>query len=385
MRILHIGKYFLPFAGGMEYFLADLMAAQTAQGNEVAALVHDHLLSSPFRQIQVESYQNHTLYRVPSYGRLLYAPVSPHFPFWLNRVIQDWQPDVLHFHLPNTSAFWAFLSAPAKKLPWILHWHSDVISNLNTGLSLAYHGYKPFEQRLLSRAQAVIVTSPPYLISSQALQPWQEKCHVIPLGIDVTRLPESTIDAQTWAAQQWQPNSMRLLAIGRLTYYKGHDVLIEAIAQLTEVQLIIVGQGERKAQLEQQIKSLHLTNKVKLLGYCTETQLQALLTTTHCVCLPSLERTEAFGVVLLEAMRYAKPIIASAIAGSGVAWVVEKNGLLVPPADVTALVQAIQQLRNDDKLGMKLGETGQQRFYQQFAISAVSTKINQLYDVTTKI
>jgi len=386
-RILHIGKYFPPFAGGMECFLADLMAAQTAQKNQVAALVHDHGFSSPFRSIQAESYQNHIVYRTPSYGRVLYAPISPHFPFWLNHVIRQWQPDILHFHLPNTSAFWALFLPQAKKLPWILHWHSDVISSLNTGLSIAYYGYKPFEQSLLSRAQAVIATSPPYLASSRVLQTWQAKSHVIPLGIDLSRLPESSADMLTWAKQQWQPNKMRLLAIGRLTYYKGYEVLIKAVAQLSGVQLFIVGKGEEKKLLEQLIKELNLTDKVRLLGYCEEKQLRALLISADCLCLPSLERTEAFGVVLLEAMRYAKAIIASNIVGSGVTWVVEaeKTGLLVSTGDATALAHAIQHLHDNDALRVTLGLAGQQRFFQQFDITGVASKINELYNITTKI
>lgn len=387
-RILHIGKYFPPFAGGMEYFLADLMAAQTAQGDTVAAIVHAHHLLPPFQAIRSEIYQHHTIYRVPSYGRVLYAPVSPHFPFWFNRIIKNWQPDILHFHLPNTSAFWAFLLPQARKLPWIVHWHSDVISSINKGLSLAYYGYKPFEQHLLKQAHTVIVTSPPYLASSHALQDWQAKCQVIPLGIDNARLPKANDQMKQWAEQQWQPKQMRLLTIGRLTYYKGHKILIKAMAQLSsDIQLLIIGNGEEKSKLKQLISELNLSNRVKLLGYCTESQLQALLASTDCFCLPSLERTEAFGVVLLEAMRYAKPIIASDITGSGVTWVVEaeKTGLLVPPADIHALAHAIQQLVENVTWRAELGLAGQQRFFNYFAIAPVAKQISQLYEITTKI
>ncbi len=380
-RILHIGKFFPPFAGGIENFLADLMPAQADQGDTVAALVHDHELrfSRFFSPVQAESLGEGLIYRTPSYGRLLYAPVSPQFPFWLNRVLQEWKPEVLHLHLPNTSAFFCLWLPRARRIPWIIHWHSDVISTLNQRLSMAYHAYRPFEQGLLAHAHTLIATSPPYLASSTALQPWQDKCQVIPLGIAKGRLPEPTFQAQNWAAQQWAKQSTKLLTVGRLTYYKGHEILIRAMAQVNNAQLLIVGTGERRQRLENLISELNLAHKVKLLGYCSDAELIALLASCDCFCLPSLERTEAFGVVLLEAMRYAKPIIASAIPGSGVPWVVKESGRLVPPQDISALTQALQEMVDNPPLRTHLGMEGQQRFQQVFDIKQVAVKTAELY------
>ena len=381
-RILHLGKFFPPFAGGIENFLADLMPAQAERGDTVAAILHDHQprLARFFASVQPELWNNQTIYRVPSYGRLLYAPVSPQFPWWLNRVIHEFQPQLLHLHLPNTSAFFALGLPRARRIPWIVHWHSDVVSALNSKLSIAYKVYRPFEQRLLAQAHTIIVTSPPYLASSIALQPWQDKCQIIPLGIAKTRLPEPTLAAKNWAEQQWAKHTTRILTVGRLTYYKGHEVLIRAIAQLEGAQVFIVGQGELRHRLEALIKKLNLSNKIRLLGYCTDAELTALFATCDCFCLPSLERTEAFGVVLLEAMRYGKPIIASTIPGSGVTWVIQDAGLLVPPQDSLALVGALRQIVNEPQLGIRLGEKGQQRFKQVFDIKPVAEKMAGVYE-----
>ncbi len=388
-RILHLGKYFPPFAGGMENFLADLLVAQIQQGQTVAALVHDHQSqwSRLGASVQPEtlSSQSHSvpIYRVPSYGRLLYAPVSPHFPFWLRRVLQDFQPDILHLHLPNTSAFWALLSPHARRLPWVIHWHADVISEVNSSLSMAYHAYRPFEQNMLAHAQAIIATSAPYLASSLALQPWREKCHVIPLGLSFDRLPEQAPYQTTqWAMQQWNPSRTKFLCVGRLTYYKGHETLLNAFAQIEDAQLLMIGQGELRSQLESLITALNLKNRVKLLGYCHDEQLTALFSTCDCFCLPSVERTEAFGLVLLEAMRYAKPILATAIPGSGVTWVVQdkQTGLLVPPANVPAMIQAVQQMADAPSYCIQLGQAGFRRFMQLFDIKQVSLEVTKLYN-----
>ena len=380
-KILHIGKYFSPFAGGIENFLADLISVQNT--HQVSALVHDHHFSTSrtFAPIIAETWQGQSIYRVPSYGRMLYAPIAPHFPMWLNHVLNQFKPDVLHIHLPNTSAFWCLFSAKARRIPWVIHWHADVVSVMNRRLALAYHVYRPFEQRLLARANAIIATSPPYLSSSLALHAWQHKCHVIPLGISQHRLPEPTTDLKHWASQQWRISHIKLLTIGRLTYYKGHDILIQAMATVNNAELIIVGQGEEKARLEKLIIELQLTDKVKLYGHCSDEQLIGLLDSCDCFCLPSLERTEAFGVVLMEAMRYHKPVIASAIPGSGVTWVVEDKvtGLLTPPGDVTALAYALQQLVDNHTLRQTYGQAGYQRFLDTFIIQQVETEISTLY------
>jgi rhamnosyl/mannosyltransferase len=383
-RVLHLGKFFPPFAGGIENFLADLMPAQMQQCNtNIAALVHDHQRQWArfFATTIVETWNSLTIYRVPTYGRLLYAPISPQFPVWFNQVLKQFQPQLLHLHLPNTSAFLALGLPRAKRLPWIIHWHADVTSTLNSKLSIAYHAYRPFEQRLLAHAQAIIVTSEPYLASSIPLRPWQDKCQVIPLGIALSRLPEPAKPAQQWANQQWENPGVKILTVGRLTYYKGHEVLIRAMAQVKGAHLLIVGQGEQQRYLQTLITQLNIANQVKLLGYCTATELNALLANCDCFCLPSLERTEAFGVVLLEAMRYSKPIVASAISGSGVTWVVVDNqtGLLVPPQDEVALAQALQRFIDNSSWRISLGKAGQQRCEQLFNIQTIAEKIAGLY------
>jgi rhamnosyl/mannosyltransferase len=380
-RILHLGKFFPPFAGGIENFLADLMQAQVEQGDTVAAIVHDHQprLSRFFAPVQAEKQKEISIYRAPSYGRLLYAPVSPHFPFWLNRVLQQFQPELLHLHLPNTSAFFALWLPRARRIPWIIHWHSDVVEGLNRKLSIAYRFYRPLEQRLLAQAHRIIVTSPPYLTSSNALQPWRDKCQVIPLGIAKARLPEPAFQAKQWAEQQWLKEKIRILTVGRLTYYKGHEILIRAIANVSGAQLFIVGNGELRQRLESLIAELNIAHKVKLLGYCSDAELTALFATCDCFCLPSLERTEAFGVVLLEAMRYGKPIIATAIPGSGVNWVIAETGQLVPPQDSIALAEALQQMVNNPQQRVYFGEAGRLRFEQVFDIKEVSKKMSALY------
>ena len=380
MRVLHLGKYYPPFAGGIEHFLADLLPALQTQGIAAAALVHDEQprwggqWPAPDAAIPI--------YRAPCYGQLLYAPVSPTFPFWLHRTIHQFRPDLLHLHLPNTSAFWALAVPAARRLPWIIHWHADVVASLlDRRLALAYRFYRPLEQRLLAASRAIIATSPPYLDASLALTPWRERCHSIPLGLDPARIPAPDPAAQARAAALWRDPCFRVLAIGRLTYYKGHDVLIRAAAELEDSRILIVGAGEQRASLAALIQTLSLGHRVELTGFQPEADLNALLASCDVLCLPSLERTEAFGLVLLEAMRFGKPVIVGDIPGSGAGWVTQQagHGLRVPPGDPVTLAAALRELQHDPARRQNLGQAGATALRERFGIEPVAAAVAALY------
>jgi rhamnosyl/mannosyltransferase len=380
MRVLHIGKYYPPVPGGMEYFLADLLIGLERIGVVTAAIVHQ----ARTRKSEGNPHPNESpaIYRVPTLGRLLYAPVSPSFPFRLNRAISDFQPQLLHLHLPNTSAFAVLISKAARRLPWIIQWQSDVVtSSLDQRLALSYGIYRPLEQRLLARSQAVIASSPPYLESSVALRPWRARCTSIPLGLDPRRLPLPDEPLRAEAERRWGNRGLRVLAVGRLTYYKGHDVLVKAAAHTPDVRVIIAGSGERQARLAATINQLGLEQRVSMLGFVSDAQLTALMATCDVLCLPSLERTEAFGIVLLEAMRFAKPVVVSDIEGSGTGWVVRtaSNGLLTEPGNATALAAALQRLQQQPFERRALGERGHEALASHFNIDIVAEQVATLY------
>jgi len=381
MRVLHIGKYYPPFAGGIEHFLADVLPALQRQGVMAAALVHDEQVRRGGQRPTPTDQP--PIYRAPCYGRLLYAPISPAFPFWLRRAIGEFQPDLLHLHLPNTSAFWALLVPAARRLPWVIHWHADVVaSTIDRRLALAYRLYRPFEQRLLASSRAIIATSPPYLEASAALASWRARCSIIPLGLDPARIPDPDATAREQAEVWWgEDASFRVLAIGRLTYYKGHDTLIQAAAELPNSRVLIVGTGEHRHRLAGLIRSLNLDKQVYLPGFQPEASLNALLASCDVLCLPSLERTEAFGLVLLEAMRFGKPVVVSDILGSGAGWVVNQagHGLKVPVGDAQALAIALQALQNDPAKQTEFGRAGATALQEQFGIEPVAAAITALY------
>ena len=378
LRILHVGKYYPPVPGGMERFLGDLVEAQRAAGHDVTVLVHAEPRSD-------RSDDPPWILRCPVWLRLIFAPLSPQFYFWLRRIVRRFRPDVIHLHVPNLSAFWALLVPGARDVAWVLHWQSDVVpSARKLALRLAYPHYRIFERALLERADAVIVSSPQYLAGSKALAPWADKCHVIPLAIDPARLPDVPAEATEGL---WQGRGMRVLAVGRLTYYKGFETLIRAVAGMDNAELLLVGDGEERTQLTRAWRGAGEPSWVRMQGRIDDATLARLMSSCDVFCLPSLERTESFGIVLLEAMRYGKPLVASDLRDSGMTYVVRggQNGLLVPAENVTALRAALSRLAANPGERRMLGRLGHERFLREFTIAAVERRIHALYDLLLRM
>ena len=372
MKPLHIGKYFAPQVGGMERFLEDLIRAQHAAGTHSTALVH---AGAGEADIADPAW----LRRATVFATFAFAPLAPRFYSELKRAIRDHQPDYLHFHMPNLSAFFALFLPSARRLPWVIHWHSDVVGSKHSLLlRLLYPLYRPFERALLERATLIIGTSKPYLETSQPLAAFQEKCAVVPLGIDPARM--SQISAP--AANQWSSGKLRLLAVGRLTYYKGFDTIIRACAQIPDVELRIVGDGQDRAALLQLTVLLGVNDRVFFEGPISDSACAALYQTADVFCLPSRERTEAFGVVLLEAMHYGLPLLVSAIPGSGVNAVVRNgvNGWLLPPDDAIAWRDAIAAIATDGASRKLMGAAGRERVQRKYAIATIEHKLAHIIE-----
>ncbi len=395
LRVLHVGKYYPPFAGGIEYFVADLLPALTQVGVEVCGLMHHHETGQAVNTRVIDGIR---ICRVPTHGKILYAPVSPRFPSELARLVADFQPDAIHWHVPNLSIMAALFMPSIRKIPWLVHWHADVAAaSHDWRLRVAYQCfYAPLERALLKHAAQIIVTSAPYFEQSPALQTWKHKTTVIPLGVSTERLPDPTPNQQAWAENVWQSftkpigqngTPLRLLSIGRLTYYKGHGHLLEALQGNPNAVLVIIGEGDFAQILHQKVLDLGLENQVKLMGFVAEPEKQAMLATSDVFCLPSLERTEAFGLVLLEAMRYGRPIMASHLTGTAIPWVVqsEETGYLLPAGEVSAWHDCIRQLCTDRRPLMAMIPKARARFSRYFAIQAAANQIHQVYQTVCRL
>lgn len=282
--------------------------------------------------------------------------------------------------MPNLSAFACLMSRSAKRIPWVIHWHSDVIGAVpDIKIKILYPFYRIFEKALLKQCQRIIVTSPPYLEHSASLVDYKSKCSVIPIGIK---------EFTSLYSESNQSEELKLLMVGRLTYYKGHELVLKALSKFTDekVKLKIIGVGELKEKLTELVNILQLKNKVEFLGRVDGETLAAELANTDLLCLPSIEKTEAFGVVLLEAAMHGKPALVSDVEGSGMSWVVQdgQTGFVVKNNNVDAIVQRLKSvINNQDQINF-LGSNARTRFEQTFNLKVVAKQIVDVYQLCLK-
>ena len=253
-------------------------------------------------------------------------------------------------------------------------------------MKLAYRLYAPLESALLRKAERIIATSPTYLETSKPLERVHSKCKVVPLGIE-DRFGHQSADLGSHhpdtdlAPDTPKPTPLRVVAIGRMAHYKGFHVLLRALAQTEHITLDLIGDGEQALSLQHLAGSLKLGERVHFHGALGDDARDKLIASCDCLCLPSTDRTESFGVVILEAMSAGKACVVSNVAGSGMAWLVDnqETGLVVPSNDASALAEALYQLRDNCSLCAELGQNGRQKFLEFFTINASATAVHRIY------
>ncbi|WP_223787630.1 glycosyltransferase [Marinicella meishanensis] len=352
MNILHIGKFYPPYRGGMETYLCDLAREQVQQGHQVSVLVHNHdwgRFSSGTAATEEAGVQ---VVRLRSWRPILFTPLMRGLNRWLKHFINTQPVDLIHLHLPNPSLFVLLLNRSARDIPWVVSWHSDMVTDHSGGLMrLLYRLIRPLETRLLKRVSRILVSTQAYADHSPVLQRHANKTHVLPLGLRTNELEQRDGDetqaSAQWAEHSWVAKGFRILHLGRLTFYKNQAMLIAAMADLPDCQLQIVGDGGLRASLELAIERHQVVDRVQLAGAQSWQRIHALYASCELFCLASNDRAESFGVVLLEAMYHNKIILVPDTVGSGMRWLAEQynKGFVFnnnDPADFVRQVQAIQ-------------------------------------------
>lgn len=374
-RILHLGKYYDPFSGGIEQFTRSLSEAQVANGNEVVCLVHNHKRSLKTHRTKIRGVE---VIRVPVIATLLFSPIALTYPAVLSATLKAFKPTIVHVHMPNLSVFWLLplMSKTGAKI--VVHWHADVMFGDSRFLMrLAYSLYGPLEKLLLKHSAKIIATSPVYADTSRVLAGFKSKTVVVPLGLE--DMASGPVDLNE--VPQVKNEEFQLICVGRFSYYKGHRILLDAIRDIEGVKLVLVGKGPEEEAIRTRIARNSIASVVEIKQGLSDANLLKLLEASDCLVLPSIERTEAFGVVILEAMRAAKPVIASRVEGSGMGWVVDNGvtGLLVTPGNVSELIKAICELRDDRLRAEQMGESGRLRFLDKFVIHKIVDSVESIY------
>jgi rhamnosyl/mannosyltransferase len=275
-------------------------------------------------------------------------------------------------HEPNPIALVSYtLCRPAA--PTIVWFHSEVVRPAWRFKLF----YEPFLQFTLGRAARIVVSSPALAENARTLRPYRGKCVVIPFGFDPARFQPATSDPPAGTRPVSPPT---VLFVGRLVEYKGVDVLLRALAGMEKVRAVLVGDGPRRASLEELAADLGLAERVTFEGEVSDERMAELYARCDLFVLPSVTRAEAFGLVQLEAMAAGKAVVSTAVP-TGVPWVNqhERTGLIVPPGDVPALRRAIDRLLADPELRSRMGREGRARVARDFTPARMIQQMLALY------
>lgn len=368
VRVLQIGKYYYPFRGGMESSLYTLV-------NSLKGEIEFQVLVSNAKPAgKIEFLDGVRVIRAGSWGSLFSQPLCPGILFWLKRL----KADIIHLHLPNPLAgFFYLLANPGSRL--IISYHSDILRQKALDFI-----WRPLVLSLLKRADAVVVTSRNLLEGSVVLAGFRSKCHIIPHGIDLERF-KTTPELEARSREiKVKTDLPILLFVGRLVYYKGLEYLIRAM-QGIEAKLVIIGSGPLESKLRRLAGLIGVKNKIEWLGEISDNELKAYYLACDMLVLASCQNSEAFGLVILEAQAFSKPIISTNLS-TGISFINQhqETGLVVPASDVFALRQGIRTLLGSPELGYEYGRNGRRRLEQEFTSRIMARKFLTLYQAIGK-
>jgi glycosyltransferase involved in cell wall biosynthesis len=374
LRVLHVYRTYFPDPpGGLQEAIRQICLATSPHGIESTIFALSPL---PFPR-ELDRPEGRVVR-----GRSLIAPASCDLGgpgvfsrFWeLTRNV-----DLINYHFP-----WPFADllhfAVRPRTPAILTYHSDIVRQ-----RWQARLYAPMMRRMLRSMAAIVATSPIYARTSRILTrpDWCDSVRIIPLGIDEHSYPAAADDCvlESLGLERGQPF---FLFIGMLRYYKALRVLIDAAGSVG-APVVIAGSGPEGAGLRKQARTARREN-VLFAGQVTDAEKVSLLKHCRALVLPSHLRSEAYGMVLVEAAMYGRPMITCEI-GTGTSFVNAHNetGLVVAPERPDALAAAMNRLLYDRALARCYGAAARRRFERMFSGRALGSAYAELYRHTAAL
>jgi glycosyltransferase involved in cell wall biosynthesis len=389
MHILQIYKDYFPVLGGIENHVRDLSEALAARGHRVTVLV--------------TSQDRHTLTEQPQPGltvikaaRSLHLASTP-FSLAMLQIARSQRPDLVHLHFPYPPGDLAAMALP-RRTPLVVTYHSDIVRQ-----RALLRAYRPLLELTLRRAARILPTSPNYLVSSPFLRRHAARCAVVPLGIDADRFARAdrpgvaAVRARyltnrangraliaPWPDRPIAPALPLVLFVGRLRYYKGLHILLNAMPSV-HGELLIGGGGPERERLERQAARLGLARRVHFLGDIPDDELPALFQAADVFVMPAHLRAEALGLAQIEALASGLPCVSTEL-GTGTSFANRhgETGLVVPPGDAPALAAALNTLLADADLRRRFGAAGRARVARLFTRAHMVDAVEAIYrDVLT--
>lgn len=357
LKILQVNKFYHPDIGGVETVVKQY-AESVTNDHEVTVLCINKTLSYKTKK---ETINDVVVIRSSSMGTFFSMPVSLSFFIRFIKLFRKF--DIIHFHEPfPLGSLLSFLISNKRKV--MVTWHSDIIKQ-----KFLKNIVELFQINLCRKASIISTTSPNLLNFSKVLSKFKEKVVILPLSISITESISQSDDNY-------------ILYLGRLSYYKGIDVLLEAYEMATtDMRLLIVGDGDKSIAGQINEYSNKTDKKITFINrFVTEEEKNSFLKNCSFFVLPSIEASEAFAIIQLEAMIHGKAVINTNLP-TGVPFVSvhRETGLTVTPNDSQQLAEAIDTLANNKNLRNTLGQEGRKRVVNKFSDQEIIKRLETEY------
>ncbi len=288
------------------------------------------------------------------------------------RLCRSQRFDIIHVHWPLPHAVFGYLAARICKAPIVISFHGVTLMWVRRELRIM----KPFLCWTIRKADAITANS---THTAKAIQQIVDRpVSIVPFGAAVGQFPST--------APVTKGKEKQLLFIGRLVERKGIPYLIEAVEILSRelpVKLNIIGYGPDEPMLRELIRQKGLGRTVIMHGKVTPQQLHDHYLNCDVFVLPAVVDakgdTEGLGVVLIEAMSYHKPVVASGVGGIVDLVIHNKTGLRTPPGDSRALAAAIRSILTDPELAQRLAEGGYQHVKADYSWPRIISRLEDIY------
>lgn len=371
IRILHISKYYYPYAGGIEDVCYNVVRILQ---NQIGVQQYVFCFNDKNQTIN-DAYNDISVRRVAIKRVVSSQPISTCYKKELKDLIVSFKPTHIHFHAPNPLGAYFLMKIIPQEVKLVVHWHSDIVAQ-----KFIYSIIKTSETKLLKRADIIIATSPDYALFSKPLNRFSAKVEVVQNVIDPVKFAMTEkLKKQIAHIKQSYGNRPIILFVGRHVKYKGLKYLIESAGNVKEECIIIIGgNGSLTEKLK---KKSDLAKHVIFVGRIVDEELAAYYNAADIFVFPSITRNEAFGIALAEAMYCETPAITFTIEGSGVNWVNLKGvtGIEVENSNSALLAQAIDTLLQNNQLRETMAINAKKRIEELFIVEKIEEKIKNLY------
>jgi len=383
MKVAHIVCTFPPYKGGMGYS-AYHFARITARLGYNTTVFTPNYSKNDFKKDKDEISEKFKIVRLKPLIKYGNAALLPQLLWKLKKF------DIIHLHYPffgGAEAVWLASFFWAKKKKFIIHYHMDVITQ-SCFLKLLSWPAKLMRNSLFKRADFVTCASLDYIKHSSInylYEKYKNKFFEVSFGVDINKFkPTENISRERNLALAATAERFNILFVGGLDkahYFKGLEVLLKAFSQLSidNCQLLVVGGGDLRSDYEKQAEKLGIKKTVEFAGSVNNEQLVEYYQKADVVVLPSINQGEAFGLVLLEAMACAKPVIASNLPGVRSVFKNGEHGFLVKPGNVDDLVDKLKIVLQDKALAEKMGQAGRKLVEDKYTWGKVGKRLDLIY------